>query len=275
MPKLYRAITTALMILFLGGAAVPALAENVLVVSNTGDFDQGQATPRLNGLLVARGDTVTLAATTPANLAPYTVIYDLRVNAPTRSGAELTQYLAFLNAAPGNVLFLLGENVNFGGPGNAAISTFITQAGGGTVAVPTVNTTAAQALTPAFNSPNAIGSVPLNFAGVVTSTGTGAFGATLAGGTTGSVLTFSPGTLAAATTGALVVVYDINFLSTDTPSSTGGKFAQNLVNYVAVGAPPVVPAAAVPTMSEWAMVLLGLILAGGAAVVLQRRRNLA
>ncbi|WP_426043080.1 IPTL-CTERM sorting domain-containing protein [Brevundimonas sp. TWP2-3-4b1] len=37
-----------------------------------------------------------------------------------------------------------------------------------------------------------------------------------------------------------------------------------------VNAPP----APVPTMTEWAMILLGLILAGGAAVLIQRRRQL-
>ena len=31
-------------------------------------------------------------------------------------------------------------------------------------------------------------------------------------------------------------------------------------------------AAAVPTLSEWAMILFGLVLAGGAALVIQRRR---
>ncbi|WP_392354236.1 IPTL-CTERM sorting domain-containing protein [Brevundimonas sp. LF-1] len=34
----------------------------------------------------------------------------------------------------------------------------------------------------------------------------------------------------------------------------------------------VLPAAAVPTMSEWALIILALGLAGGAAVAIQRRR---
>ena len=40
--------------------------------------------------------------------------------------------------------------------------------------------------------------------------------------------------------------------------------------YAFLAAPP--PVAAVPTLSEWAMILLGLLLAGGAAIHLQRRR---
>lgn len=272
---LLRALATAFSIVTLTAVAAPAFAGNVLVVATTSDpIDQGPAYTRLSGLLLARGDTVTLAATTPGNLAPYTVIYDLRVNTPTRTGPELTQYLGFLNAAPGNVLFLLGENAGFGATGNAAISTFISQAGGGTVTAPATNTSAAQTLTTAFNAPNAVGTVPFNNAGVVTGTGTGSFGATLSGGVTGSVLSFSPGTLAAAPTGALVVVYDINFLSSDAAGSNGAKFASNLVNYVAVGAPPVVPPApaTVPTMSEWAMILFGAMLAGAAALYIRRRR---
>ncbi|WP_428151500.1 IPTL-CTERM sorting domain-containing protein [Brevundimonas sp.] len=272
MSKILHALARTLIVLCLTAFAAPTLASNVLVVATTSDSTQNAAYTRLNTLLVGRGDTVTQALTTPANLAPYTIIYDLRVIAPTRSGAELTQYVGFLNAAPGNVLFLLGENVGYGGAGNAPISAFITQAGGGTVAVPATSTTGAQTLTPAFNTPNAVGTVPFNLAGVVTTTGTGAFGATLPGGVTGSVLSFSPGTLANAATGALVVVYDINFLSSDAAGSNGGRFAQNLVNYVAVGAPPVAPAAPVPTLSEWAMILFGTLLAGGAALYIQRRQ---
>lgn len=37
----------------------------------------------------------------------------------------------------------------------------------------------------------------------------------------------------------------------------------------------VAPPAAIPTMSEWAMILLGMVLAGGAALTLQRRRQAA
>lgn len=40
------------------------------------------------------------------------------------------------------------------------------------------------------------------------------------------------------------------------------------VSFVSVGG----PVAAVPTMTEWAMILFGLVLAGGAAVMIQRRR---
>jgi hypothetical protein len=47
-------------------------------------------------------------------------------------------------------------------------------------------------------------------------------------------------------------------------------FAANIVNGVTLTGVPV--AAAVPTMSEWAMILFGTVLAGGAALVIHRKR---
>ena len=41
-----------------------------------------------------------------------------------------------------------------------------------------------------------------------------------------------------------------------------------------IGPAPAPPPATVPTLSEWAMILFGLMLAGGAAVMIQRRRQL-
>lgn len=50
---------------------------------------------------------------------------------------------------------------------------------------------------------------------------------------------------------------------------TKGAYRVDVTN--AVGAPPV--PAAVPTMTEWAMILFALALAGGAALMIQRRRS--
>lgn len=48
-----------------------------------------------------------------------------------------------------------------------------------------------------------------------------------------------------------------------------GAYTVSVTN--AVGAPPV--PAAVPTMTEWAMILFALALAGAAALMIQRRRS--
>lgn len=51
--------------------------------------------------------------------------------------------------------------------------------------------------------------------------------------------------------------------------------ASSFVVDVTAAPPPPPPPAAVPTLSEWAMILLGLLLAGGAALHLNRRRSAA
>ena len=57
-----------------------------------------------------------------------------------------------------------------------------------------------------------------------------------------------------------------------------GNYGNNTVAIVSGVVPPVPPApppATVPTLSEWAMILFGLGLAGSAAVIVQRRRQYA
>lgn len=49
------------------------------------------------------------------------------------------------------------------------------------------------------------------------------------------------------------------------------SFTSNVSSTVTTSPPPA-PPAPVPTLSEWAMILLGVVLAGGAALMIQRRR---
>ncbi len=50
-----------------------------------------------------------------------------------------------------------------------------------------------------------------------------------------------------------------------------GANADSLTLRIGTALPP--PPATVPTMSEWAMILLGVLLAGGAALFISRRRS--
>lgn len=62
------------------------------------------------------------------------------------------------------------------------------------------------------------------------------------------------------------------------PSSGTGAFipgAGPVIGVSNLSVQAIVPAAPVPTMSEWAMILFGLILAGGAALYIQRRQSIA
>jgi len=79
--------------------------------------------------------------------------------------------------------------------------------------------------------------------GIVTSSGTGSFASTEAGGTSGGSLYFTQNTLANAPTGALVVVYDVNFIydpQTRPNVKNETVFRQNLEHFVAAAAAPTV-----------------------------------
>lgn len=71
------------------------------------------------------------------------------------------------------------------------------------------------------------------------------------------------------------IVFDTSVMAYTNANPYAGGAA--FENFAVVSAPTdlafvINPPAPVPTMSEWAMILLGLVLAGGAAVYLQRRR---
>lgn len=265
--------------LFVVSGLVPAQAANVLVVAGTDGIAQAAA-----GVLSADlggTNTVTVVNTgVPASLAGFTQIYDVRYNnLPAFTVGEMNQYLAFLQAAPNNTLFLMGENSGLSfTPHNILINQFITLAGGGIIAAPAVNSpTGSETLAPQFaTTPNVIATVKYAACGLVTSTGTGAFASSEAGG--GCSLFFGLGALASALQGALVVVYDVNFIAT---APSGGAvneiaFRQNLEHFVS--APPVAPPPAttpptqsVPTLSVWGQITLALALCAVGAIVSRRR----
>lgn len=74
-------------------------------------------------------------------------------------------------------------------------------------------------------------------------------------------VTFPSGALTATTVGTKAIRVDQTNQSANTPG------LQRSEGTIAIGAPT-----PVPTLSEWAMILLGMILAGAAALVLQRRQ---
>ena len=58
-----------------------------------------------------------------------------------------------------------------------------------------------------------------------------------------------------------------------TVQDAGSSVGSVIAPVVVTSAPAAVPVAAVPTMTEWAMILFGLLLAGGAALYIQRRQQ--
>ena len=238
---------------------------NVLIVAGTDSPAQTAAT-NVSGELTTAGFTVTSVNTgVPVSLAGYSQIYDLRYdNNPAFTAGEMTQYLAFLNAAPGNTLFLMGENASFN-VRNTPLLQFVALAGGGTIAVPAAENSnpvthafTPETVTPPFTGPNAISTITFAACGVVTSHGTGNFASTEAGGTSGCSLFFDEGQLSNALTGALVIVFDVNFMAT-APTGIGAvnevPFRKNLEQFAA--APASAPPNLTPIPSSALLLLIG------------------
>jgi len=243
--NLYRVLIHFLVLIVLVLTLVtPVSAANILIVAGTDGIAQTSAA-NLNTDL-SGSNTVTIVNTgVPASLAGYTQIYDVRYNnKPAFSTAEVDQYKTFLNAASGNTLFLMGENSGATFlTRNTAINDFIASAGGGTISVPAIYSSAKETAHAPFNGPNACDYITFAAVGIVTSSGTGSFASTEAGGTSGGSIYFTQNTLANAPTGALVVVYDVNFIyDPQTRSSTKNEtvFRQNLEHFVATAAAPTV-----------------------------------
>lgn len=263
------AFTLATMVIFVALSLAPVQAANILIVAGTDGIAQ-TAAGVLNSDLSGTNTVTVVNTGVPASLAGYTQIYDVRYNnAPAFTSGEMTQYLAFLNAAPNNTIFMMGENAGFNSR-NTPMLQFIAQAGGGTIAAPAVSSAASEAVAAQFQSPNSITTVRFAACGLVTSAGRGAFASSESGG--GCSLFFGLGSFTNAPQGAMVVVFDVNFIAT---APTGGAvnevaYRQNLEQFVS--APPVAPSvpapsAGVPTLSEWGMILL----AAGLVYVAVRR----
>ena len=252
--------------------AGPSLG-NVLIVAGT-DVAAQQAATTVSGELTTAGFTVTSVNTgVPVSLAGYSQIYDTRYdNNPAFTAGEMAQYMAFLNAAPGNTLFLMGENKSFN-VRNGPILQFVALAGGGTIAVPALTSSNLEMVTPPFTTPNVISTIQFAACGVVTSHGFGNFASTEPGGLTGCSLFFDEGQLSNALTGALVVVFDVNFMATAPtgPAVNEIPFRKNLEQFAAS------PASAPPNLTPIPSSAL-LLLIGGLAIIafeIVRTRNKA
>jgi len=251
-------------------------AANILVVAGTDSYAQAAGVV-LNGELTTAGNTVTVVnAGVPGSLAGFTQIYDTRYdNLPAFTAGEMSQYLAFLQAAPGNTLFLMGENTFFN-THNLLINSFIALAGGGTVPAPSFLSTNSETVNPPFNGPNAISTVKFAACGRVSSPGRGAFASSESGG--GCALFFGTGALTNALQSALVVVYDVNFIATAPTFGAVNEisFRQNLEHFVSAptvaptpgGGPAPVPT---PTLTTWGEILLAAALCGTGVILIRRR----
>lgn len=272
----------ALMGILAAGGLAPAWAANILILSGTDSFGPSggypnttaQAAGVLSGELTTAGNTVTIVTTgVPVSLAGYTQIYDVRfANAPVFTPGEMGQLLAFLQAAPNNTIFMMGENGACCSAKDALINTFIALAGGGTVTGPPTSgySIAVETVAPQFRVPNPITTVSFDACGLVSTSGNGTFASSEPGG--GCSVFFGRGALQNAPQGAMVVVYDVNFIATAPDSGFVNEvaFRQNLEQFVS--APPAAAVTTtVPALTTWGLTLLALALCGFAVTVMRSR----
>lgn len=90
---------------------------------------------------------------------------------------------------------------------------------------------------------------------------------------TTSAMTTAPGTLALDTGGSKVYTCDTVGVQPCNAAVGSLYFAPGAVISTSAAPPPVAPPASVPTMTEWAMILLTAMLGGFAVLTLQRRRQ--
>jgi hypothetical protein len=249
------------------GLSAAAWAGSVLIVNGASATSEpgttSDITAHLQALETAAGNTTTVVDIPPASLAAFDEVWDIRFsNSWPLTAGDQAEYLAFLQS--GKRMFVMGENAGFG-TRNATVIAFINLAGGGnlTFVVPPQT----QTVNPPFNSPNPVSTITWNASGGTTSAGSGFF-ATSSGGS-GSAIAWSPGQLANAAAGRLVVVFDVNFMQAGA-SANEVNFFKNLIGFITNGGGP---PATVPTLSQWALIGLSLMLVTFGMLAAYRRRR--
>jgi hypothetical protein len=214
-------------------AVTPFYKPNVLIVAGT-EYLAATAANKLVNDLSATCDVAVSYGMVPDQLDSYSQIYDVRVAYGKLTTIEQDKYANFLKAKSGNSLFLAGEQPYYKAR-NESISSFITLAGGGTIAPPAVESVPkiVALKIPFSTGASSLSDVVLYGYGVITESGNGSFITTEVDGTSGAGLYFPQGTLANAPNGCLVVMYDASFMTKDDGSNK--EFRNNLEQVMAAG----------------------------------------
>ncbi len=178
-------------------------------------------------LLGAAGYTVTSITTgvVPADLTGQKQVWDIRCQTAL-TASEITTYTNYL--ASGGSLFLMGENTGYAPGRDASLISYIATLGGGSLTLTSTNN--AQTVQSPFNS--RVSTVPFRAIGGTTTAGTGVFITKDINGFGGAIV-FGPGSLSSAAHGALIIVWDVNFLDNDASHTANETYlATNLVTYL-------------------------------------------
>ncbi|MBF0549694.1 MAG: IPTL-CTERM sorting domain-containing protein [Deltaproteobacteria bacterium] len=246
---------------------------NALVVHDGTAGTNADILANLTAKLIAAAYVITPNVGVPGGpLGGYQQIWDIRYsNVTPLSGGDIIAYVAYLNG--GGSLFVMGENLAFCLVRDNSIIALITAAGGGT---PTLASSAnSVTILAPFTNPNAIAN-PFTFlatGGTTYPPGSGEFISKDAANL-GSGIVYPPGKLTNALTGSLIVVFDVNFLLTGADANSQ-NLTKNLIAYLAVPGPvPHQPISnGAPTLSEWGMIVMSLLLAGSAIWIIRRRNQ--
>lgn len=248
-----------------------ANAANVLIVHDGTAGLEADVLGNLTAKFVAHGDTVTANVGVPGSLAGYQQVWDIRFNNTTPlTPSDISLYVAYM--AAGNSLFVIGENVAFATRNNSIV-TLVSSAGGGALTlVPPQNTETVRA---PFTGPNALSTITFLAAEGIDVVGAAAAPIAYDASNIAAAVVWGPGAMSAASSGSLIVVFDVNFLQAGADANSQALTA-NLISYLA--APTVVPTiplpipSNIPTLSEWGMIALSCLI-GILGLVQMRRRD--
>lgn len=261
--------------------AVPGLClgANALIVHDGTPGIEADALTNLTTHLTGAGFTVTPNVGVPSgSLATYQQIWDIRFNNTTPlTGSDNAAYLTYLQG--GGRLFLMGENLAFNTRNNSLLA-FVAAAGGGTFPAGMLTPANTQTVQAPFTGPTALSTITyLAAGGVINPPGAPV---TKDAGNLAAAVVFSGGggtcaTLASAPTGTLILVFDVNFMQTGADANSQ-TFLNNMISYLAmatptcIAAPAAIPASIqIPTLSEWALVALAMLIALFGAGAVRRR----
>lgn len=188
---------------------VIAASTTALIVHDGTAGIESDALGNVTAKLTAAGLTVTPSVGVPAgSLSGFAQIWDIRYNNTTPLAAgDITSYTAYL--ATGHKLVVIGENTGFA-TRNDSIVTLISSLGGGTITV--TNPGNAETVLAPFTGPNPLTTITFLAAAGTANPGTGAF-ITKDSANIGAAIFYDRGTLASASLGRLMVVFDVNFLT--------------------------------------------------------------
>lgn len=220
-------------------------------------------TQNLQDLHILAGNTVTVENDIPADLSPFTQVWDIRFsNNFALTASQQTQYMSYLQSGGG--MFLMGENSGFMARNNS-IFDFVSQIGGGILGPGLIGgCDGQQNVNVPFTGPNPVTSIVWACSGVLGSKGSGDWITERADGSGGSGIAWGVGDLANAQAGALTMILDVNFMQLNA-SLSEINLTKNLIRFVG---DQVEPPNGVPTPGSLALV--GIALMG--ALATRRRR---